>query len=179
LKKLGEGIQVSKMNEKRCLLLNGDGRPLEIVSWQKMVCLLLKNAVDPCDEILMIVCSPTTQVEVPTVGFLRTYVKRDRFNLRLSKKNIFYRDNGRCQYCRTKLTLSEMTLDHVVPKSHFEKGECSSYWENLVTCCVECNRRKKDKTPEQARMHLLSEPKKPKYIPSMVLKRNEVWEKYF
>ena len=66
-----------------------------------------------------------------------------------------------CQYCGAQPGGEELTLDHVVPRS---QGGVSS-WENCVLACVACNKRKADRTPEQARMHLRRKPVRPTWKP--------------
>jgi 5-methylcytosine-specific restriction endonuclease McrA len=84
-------------------------------------------------------------------------VKRKLQQAKYSRKNILARDKMICQYCGIKCTAKTATLDHVVPKSR--GGENS--WTNIVTSCKKCNNKKDNKTPAEARMKLLSVPKKP------------------
>ena len=72
-----------------------------------------------------------------------------------SRKNIFKRDNYICQYCEIKLDTETATVDHVVPRCRGGKHE----WNNVVTCCLKCNRKKGDKTPTEANMPLKKTPK--------------------
>jgi 5-methylcytosine-specific restriction endonuclease McrA len=51
-------------------------------------------------------------------------------------------------------------VDHVIPVSR--GGEDT--WENLVCACVECNNRKGDHTPEEARMPLRRVPRRPNHV---------------
>lgn len=78
--------------------------------------------------------------------------------IELTRRNILRRDANKCQYCGKKAT--DMTIDHVVPRS---RGGRDS-WENLVTACVNCNNHKGNKTPEEANMPLMVQPKKPHHI---------------
>jgi 5-methylcytosine-specific restriction endonuclease McrA len=73
----------------------------------------------------------------------------------LTRKNIFVRDGYACQYCGETFSAIELTLDHVLPRS---RGGLST-WENLVSCCQRDNRRKADRTPEEAEMPLLRRPR--------------------
>ena len=75
---------------------------------------------------------------------------------RPSKMAIFLRDDFTCAYCGRVLRDSELTVDHIVPRSR--GGEYS--WTNLVTCCPFCNQKKGSRTPEEAGMELLFRPKK-------------------
>jgi HNH endonuclease len=69
----------------------------------------------------------------------------------VTKKNIYLRDNHTCQYCSRKFHASELTLDHVLPRSRGGRNT----WENLVTACRKCNQAKDSRTPEEAGMKLL------------------------
>lgn len=73
----------------------------------------------------------------------------------LSRKNIFFRDRNICQYCTKHFPASELTLDHIVPRS---KGGRDS-WANLVACCKVCNRKKADMSLEECGMILLNKPR--------------------
>lgn len=59
----------------------------------------------------------------------------------LSKKaGLFLRDRLACRYCgksflKGELSVSDLTLDHIVPKSIGGTGRA----KNLVTCCRSCN----------------------------------------
>jgi 5-methylcytosine-specific restriction endonuclease McrA len=78
-----------------------------------------------------------------------------------SRRNIFKRDRYTCQYCGTQPGSEELTIDHVLPRS---QGGMSS-WQNCVLACVECNKRKADRTPEQAGMPLRRRPARPTWRP--------------
>ena len=65
------------------------------------------------------------------------------------------RDDHRCQYCSELFPTSELTFDHVVPVAQGGRKD----WENIVTCCVQCNRSKGGRTPAQAGMQLLRAPR--------------------
>lgn len=87
------------------------------------------------------------------------------------------RDLYTCQYCGGQPGRHELTVDHVMPRS---RGGTTT-WENVVTACGPCNRRKGDRTPEEARMKLLSEPARPRFIAVMLLgetNAHTVWQKY-
>jgi hypothetical protein len=97
----------------------------------------------------------------------------------LSRKNILLRDHSTCQYCGTQYPPSELTLDHVLPRSR--GGE--SAWDNLVACCKRCNHRKGNRTPEESGMHLLRRPRGfslhvNRQIMRYLGRADETWRKY-
>lgn len=83
--------------------------------------------------------------------------------IEFTRKNVWLRDNGTCQYCGHGVSLSEFTYDHVVPDSRGGPRD----WTNIVVACIPCNQRKRNRTPQEARMKLLSVPVKPKTLPKM------------
>lgn len=102
-------------------------------------------------------------IPVPKVIRLLGYDKLPRQEVKLNRRNIFARDRNLCQYCGSRFPSSELSLDHVVPRS---QGGTNT-WENLVCCCVACNSRKGGRTPEQARMKLTRPPERPKRNPAL------------
>ena len=108
----------------------------------------------------------TTQIQVPRVIRLLDYEKIPRHTVKFNRRNIFARDNNQCQYCGKRFPTSELSLDHVVPRS--QGGENS--WENIVCACIDCNVRKGGRTPKQAHLSLIRKPEKPKRSPLLNLK---------
>ena len=98
---------------------------------------------------------------VPRIIRLTFYDRLPVKTVRLNRRNIFARDGGRCQYCGQKYPSSELSLDHVVPRS--QNGRTT--WENLVCCCQKCNVKKGGRTPTQAHMTLIVKPVKPRRSP--------------
>lgn len=107
--------------------------------------------------------SPSRSYHLPAVIRLKQYI-RPYFSLsvRLSRQNIFLRDNHICQYCYSKFPEKKLTVDYVVPLSKGGRHE----WTNVVTACSKCNNRKGDKSPEKANLRLLSNPEKPRWLPN-------------
>ena len=146
------------------------------------------------------------KLRVPEVVALIGYDRLPTAHVTFSRRNIFKRDHYTCQYCgrqgRSQLraadsafgTVSErnrphgedrprrqpgseeLTLDHVLPRS---QGGVSG-WENCVLACMACNKRKADRTPEQARMHLRRKPVRPTWKPLYADHelRIESWSKF-
>jgi 5-methylcytosine-specific restriction endonuclease McrA len=103
---------------------------------------------------------------VPKIIRLLGYDRLPRQDVKLNRRNIFARDGNTCQYCGKHHASSELSLDHIIPRS--QGGE--SGWENLVCCCVTCNARKGGRTPHQAHMQLIRKPVKPKRNPVINLR---------
>jgi 5-methylcytosine-specific restriction endonuclease McrA len=102
-------------------------------------------------------------IRVPRVILLVRFDRVPKRHVRYSRVNIFARDKFTCQYCGAKPHRSELNLDHVIPRSLGGR----TTWENVVCCCVDCNRRKGGRTPTQARLDLLRRPVKPRWTPMM------------
>lgn len=107
-----------------------------------------------------------SEIQVPRVIRLIEYDRLPRQTVKFNRRNIFARDNNQCQYCGKKFPTTELSLDHVVPRS--QGGQ--STWENIVCCCLACNVRKGGRTPKQAGMTLIRKPEKPKRSPLLNLK---------
>lgn len=110
--------------------------------------------------------TPTSEIQAPRVIRLLAYDRVPKQTVKFNRRNIFARDNNQCQYCGRKVPTSELSLDHVLPRS--QGGETN--WENIVCACVECNVRKGGRTPRQANMTLIRKPVKPKRSPMLNLK---------
>ena len=105
-------------------------------------------------------------IQVPRVIRLYAYDKVPKQVVKFNRRNLFARDHNQCQYCGRKFPTSELSLDHVLPRS---KGGTST-WENIVCACVNCNVKKGGRTPKEAHMHLIRKPEKPKRSPLLNLK---------
>ena len=106
------------------------------------------------------------ELQAPRVIRLPHCDRRPRLGLRFNRRNVFARDANRCQYCGKSFPTSELSLDHVLPKS---RGGPTS-WDNIVCACVACNVRKGGRTPREARMQLVRQPAMPKRSPLMAVK---------
>lgn len=147
------------------LVLDHSFSPVARVSWERAITLLWEGKVEVIESYEdWSVKSVTLEFKVPSViRFLKKVLTRKRA-IKFSRENVFARDNGRCQYCSAKVARHEATYDHVTPRA--QGGQ--TRWENIVIACVPCNQKKGGRTPEQARMRLLSTPVKPKKLPDTV-----------
>ena len=103
----------------------------------------------------------SSRLRVPEVIVLKTYDRLPTNTVTFSRRNIFKRDRFTCQFCGRQPGSEELTIDHVVPRS---QGGTST-WENCVLACIDCNAKKADRTPEQARMPLRHAPTRPTWKP--------------
>lgn len=101
------------------------------------------------------------KLRVPTIILLGSYDRLPRREVRFSRQNIFARDRHTCQYCNQRFDMKFLNLDHVVPR---QQGGPTT-WTNIVCSCLECNRKKANRTPEQAGMRLRRKPARPRWRP--------------
>jgi 5-methylcytosine-specific restriction endonuclease McrA len=117
-------------------------------------------------------------IQVPRIVRLIRFDRQYHASLRLNRRNLFARDGHSCQYCGQSLPPSQLSLDHVVPRS---KGGGTT-WENVVASCVKCNTKKGGRTPKEARMNLRTEPRKPTHNPMLTIKldnpKYESWKTF-
>lgn len=114
--------------------------------------------------------------KIPEIVVATKFDKFPSALVTFSRTNLFKRDQWTCQYCSCALNRHNATVDHVVPRA--QKG--TSTWKNCVACCTNCNARKADRTPDQAKMRLLKEPKIPRWEPvySRHSSRVDSWSKF-
>ena len=139
----------------RVLLLNFSYEPLGTIGVARAICMQVceKLYVEEFDG-ERVLRSPSTTFPVPSVVRLREYVnvKRKRRENTMKRVRIYIRDRYRCQYCGDQKAAKDLTLDHILPRA---QGGATTP-QNLVAACVKCNQRKGNRTPEQARMPLLT-----------------------
>jgi 5-methylcytosine-specific restriction endonuclease McrA len=116
--------------------------------------------------------TPRWRLMVPRVIRLLDYSQVPRRRIRFSRRSILARDEHRCQYCGRSFPHSQLSLDHVIPRS--KGGE--STWLNVVASCNACNTRKGGRLPAQAGMALIRKPFAPKRNPLLASRMRQ--EKY-
>ena len=145
------------------LILNADYQPLSLYplstwSWMDAVKAVWLERVVTVAEYDHYIPHPVHIVKYPSVIALKEYQPVSRA-IAFNRHNIWLRDGGVCQYCATEVTTKDFTFDHVIPRSR-PGGETT--WENIVCACQPCNTFKANRTPKEAKMTLLTEPRKPK-----------------
>jgi 5-methylcytosine-specific restriction endonuclease McrA len=155
-------VHVTTVKRAFCLLyagiakaVNAQYETFDYESWSQIT-------IERNDETLGLV---DRVIKVPRVILLLAYDRVPKRRVRFSRYNIFARDKSICQYCGHRFSRSELNLDHVVPRA---QGGTST-WENVVCSCHECNRRKGGRTPTEARMRLITQPRKPAWTPQISL----------
>ena len=173
------------MSFTQTLILNQMYRPHEIVDWKVATTRMFCGKVEVLaqyDEILAVIGRSTLRsfpelaralrqviganaesltILVPAVVVLRRPIRRAKTGVKFSKMNVCARDDFTCQYCETKLPMNRLNFDHVVPRSRGGKTD----WTNIVSACYPCNTKKRNRTPDEAGMQLLSQPFRPMEVP--------------
>lgn len=144
-------------------LEDGQFATYDFESWREISAYRLANFRQEDDDWVR---TASTQIQVPRVIRLLSYERVPKHTIKFNRRNIFARDNNQCQYCGKRFPTTDLSLDHIVPRS---QGGGSS-WENIVCACIDCNVRKGGRTPKQAHMSLIRKPEKPKRSPLLNLK---------
>lgn len=158
------------------LVLNQGYEPVNVCLTRRAVVLVLGRKAEIVENSRGEIHTITCVFEIPSVIRLDKMVYRPRHQRKLNKGEVFSRDRYVCQYCGGKG--KELTLDHIIPRK--DGGEHT--WENVVSACPSCNRRKGGRTPEEAGMKLLCRPVAPWnngfYVPFRLLNGHNEWRKY-
>ncbi|MEX2560394.1 MAG: HNH endonuclease [Pirellulales bacterium] len=165
--------------ERPTLILNRNWQPVNVATVARALVLVWNAAarvVDPDDFQLYTwadwsrlappdggpcIRASRLRLRVPEVVVLAGYDRLPDAAVSFSRRNIFKRDHSTCQYCGRQPGSEELSIDHVVPRA---QGGLST-WTNCVLACVECNKRKADRTPQQAGMRLRKQPVRPAWKP--------------
>jgi 5-methylcytosine-specific restriction endonuclease McrA len=161
----------------RVLVLNASYEPINVCTVRRAAVLLLKNRAEILEKGEWALHAESLTLPRPVVIRLLAYVRipRDVHRRKITRRAVFARDRWTCQYCGHQR--GNLTVDHVVPRS---KGGAST-WENIVTCCAPCNRRKGDRLPAQVNMVPVRRPKAPNptiFIHVATPSIPEAWEQY-
>lgn len=151
---------------KKTMILNSDYSLLNLCTWHKAISLVyIKEVAFELDFYADVkIRSGRKSFPVPAVIVLKKYVKHDHLRKKkFSRATVLKRDKYTCQYCGVQKPGSELTLDHLVPRSKFKNGENPTYYENVVCSCKPCNIKKADKNCSEANMFPRNKPYTPSY----------------
>ncbi len=159
------------------LVLNQSYEPLTICRARRAVVLIYRGKAEMLENGVGFIHSITETFPLPSVIRLAYFVKRPYRERKLTRFEVFNRDRYTCQYCSKETR--QLTLDHIIPR---HRGGQHT-WENVVSACVPCNRRKAGRTPQEARMRLIRSPGYPRNspffsIPYQYRQTKQEWQKY-
>ena len=159
------------------LVLNQSYEALTVCRARRAVVLIFQGKAEMLENGIGFIHSINETIPLPSVIRLARLIKRPRRKRKLTRFEIFNRDRYTCQYCGQQTR--QLTLDHVIPR--YRGGQHT--WENVVSACVACNRRKAGRTPQEAHMKLIRLPSPPSgsplfSIPYHYLQIQNEWRKY-
>ena len=161
------------------LVLNASYEPINVCAARRALVLVLKGVASTEEPSSHTVHSERRRMPLPSVIRLLEYRRIPHQTRALTRRNILMRDRYTCQYCENTRPAGELTLDHVIPRSR----NGGSSWENLVACCIPCNNRKGNRTPEEAGMRLSRAPRPftlhtSRHLMRLLAKTDVQWRKY-
>jgi 5-methylcytosine-specific restriction endonuclease McrA len=169
--------EILKMINYPVLVLNQSYEPLTVCRARRAVVLIFQGKAEMLENGAGFIHSIGETIPLPSVIRLARLIKRPRRERKLTRFEIFNRDRYTCQYCGQRTR--QLTLDHVIPR--YRGGQHT--WENIVSACVACNRRKAGRTPREASMKLIRLPAPPSGSPLFIipyhhLQNRDEWRKY-
>ena len=146
------------MKNWKVLKLDSSYRPIQVICWTEAITMVLNERASVVEYRKdCFVHSANETFPVPSVIAIGRYVKKARVSLKVTRKNLFIRDDYTCQYCDKRFTKPNLTVDHVTPKS----AGGPKTWENIVAACKKCNQKKANKLPREAGMFPTNAPRQP------------------
>jgi 5-methylcytosine-specific restriction endonuclease McrA len=142
--------------ENNILVLNKSYMPIGRTDFQRAIILIILDKAKSIKDSDTEINSPNFSIKIPEAIVLtdcNIFLKSTEG--KPTKKKIFQRDGNRCQYCFDSRK-EKLTIDHIYPQSRFEELKKKynldydkNSFENVVTCCKDCNLRKDNKTLEE------------------------------
>jgi 5-methylcytosine-specific restriction endonuclease McrA len=158
------------------LVLNANFEPINICTTRRAVVLILGGKAAMVANGRGYLRTVTLVLPRPSVIRLEHQIRRPRPHVKLTRREVFRRDNYTCQYCGRRE--AGLTVDHVIPR--YQGG--LHIWTNVVAACATCNHRKGGRRPEEAHMHLFHVPHEPPinadYIFGRHLTENTEWAEF-
>ena len=159
------------------LVLNQSYQPLAVCRARRAIVLIFQGKAEMLENGVGFIHSTSRSFPLPSVIRLDYFIKHSRRERKMTRYEIFTRDQYTCQYCGKHTR--QLTLDHVIPR--YRGGQHT--WENVVSACVQCNRRKAGRTPQEANMRLIRKPSPPYTnpffnVPYHYLQTQDEWHKY-
>jgi 5-methylcytosine-specific restriction endonuclease McrA len=160
------------------LVLNQNYEPLNVCNVRRAIILVIDGQAEVLEVYSSMICSPSREFASPAVIRLVYLIRRPRPRVKLTRREVFIRDDYTCQYCGKQG--GDLTIDHVVPRS---RGGTHA-WDNLVSACKPCNHRKGGKSLGEARMSLKRSPGEPSAGAYYTIERrlesdvHEAWQKF-
>lgn len=136
------------------VVLNADCEVLHTVSLNHAIRMIVRGVAEVHEASEEFIGTFIRPVSVRLLKYVVTTWRYQR-PPKWSKPGVLRRDRYVCAFCSGKAT----TIDHVLPRSRGGKNE----WKNTVAACSPCNNKKRDRTPEEAKMPMRFTPETPKW----------------
>src|SRR6266478_5495897 len=107
----------ASLMQEPVLVLNATYEPINVTAVRRAMVLMLKGVAQAEELHSTEVHSAAHAHRVPSVIRLLAYRHIPQQSRALSRKNILLRDRNTCQFCGRIFPSSDLTLDHVVPRS--------------------------------------------------------------
>ncbi|MCR9143441.1 MAG: HNH endonuclease [bacterium] len=159
------------------LVLNAGMIPIEICTVRKAVLDIFRKAAIAVHDGEGRLRSPSISLPIPSIIARVTYNKIPRRDIALNKWNILHRDGYTCAYCRKQYPPADLTIDHIIPRSRWNKlnGDRPNFsfnsWRNVTTACRKCNATKGSHLLSEIGWKLQTAPERPKWLPQLVISR--------
>lgn len=154
---------------RRVLVLNASYEPLSLIPVRRALALIMQRKAELIDASQRMIRGVSQQWPTPLIIRLSYFV---RVPMRVSpptRSAVMLRDAHTCGYCGQTPHKSQLTIDHVIPRS---QGGTHT-WLNMITACQRCNQHKGHRVPKEAQMELRWQPSQPSYV-TLVLLRNPI-----
>ena len=158
-----ENNKLNILNSTPVLVLSTGYEPLFQTNWKKAISAVIGGRAEIVETRKDIsIGTSAGSIPFPSVvryltGIFIGKIKKFCRTPRPTKRNLWSRDKGECQYCSKKITIGKSTIDHVIPKSRGGKHE----WKNIVLSCAPCNQKKGSRLLGDTNMILKEEPRIP------------------
>jgi 5-methylcytosine-specific restriction endonuclease McrA len=158
------------------LVLNANFEPLNVCNMRRAICLMVMDKAALIENGRGVIHTVSRTFPKPSIIRLQNMVHRPRPRVKLTRREIFRRDNYTCQYCGS--SARDLTIDHIIPK---HRGG-DHIWTNVVSSCSYCNHKKGGRTLHQSGMRLKKPIKEPPasamYLYNHYLNDNREWEPF-
>ena len=145
------------------LMLSTGYEPLFQTNWKRAITAVVRGRAEVVEtHHILTIGTVGGSIPFPTkvrfiTGIVTGKIRNFSRAAKLSRKSLFLRDSGTCQYCGTRLSLKSCTIDHITPKS---KGGIHE-WKNVVLSCTKCNQKKGSKLLRETSLNLKRHPYAP------------------
>jgi 5-methylcytosine-specific restriction endonuclease McrA len=159
------------MLNSEVLVLNSGYIPIRISDVRTSIGLLFQDKAVSVIEEDKYIRSPSISIRVPSVISLLGFNELPKRKVTFSRLNVIYRDDMHCMFCGKRFSITDLTIDHIIPRSRWNKKEPVTQWSNVVCSCKWCNRKKGSKLLSELGWKLVHVPYEPEYMPYLIISK--------